>query len=830
MEVTIRCGMLQKYTEKWFCFIIIIISLYPLTVHADTSVKTVPKIINKAIRCNTGHVIRKSIAASKAGASVSHKSMSHLHSNSSTSQNRYLRLIRPRLKIDSKYSDAMTSLCFSSNKQWMLTGSNNGIAQLWYLKTGQKRFSLYCGCGSVTSVAFVHIKKKLFAATGHSSGTICFWNVKNGRKQACFKAHEKEIIFIGSGSNHDLITAAAQNSVKIWNLNIPHLKKEIPVKSLLSVAVSRLGNYLITGTMDGKIACLDLKTCQEISVLQTAGASVLSLDIYRNRFLAAGSSNGHLQVWSLRTTRKILERAWHEEPVSAVSFNSKGTVIASASEDGGIVLTALAGRTKIGVLKGHTGKINDLEYSTNNKTLFSAGTDKVVRIWDVYLKKESCRLVSMRTGWAVISGTGFFDGNLDGTVQDRLSAIHWQFKKKMFNMESFIEAYYRPGLLAHIMLGNRPLFKNRSDLEKQGVYQPPAVTILEPASGVHVSEKKVTIKFNVQNQGGGIDQIRIFHNGKIIINDIFGSDNQKITEGKIAEGGVLDCSVSLIHGKNEFRITGISHDRIESEPAKLIIYSTGKPEKNTPDLHTITVGVNKYKNPSLDLGFAVTDAQAVSASFKKSYQKLFSNLNQYELYNKHAVKKSILSTLSLIADNSEQQDTVVLYFAGHGKTIDDTWYYIPYELTDIQNVSLLKKNAVSSWELRNYISQIPAFKFFLLLDCCEAGAVVTAFDLTDTQRPFALLSRSTGMHIAAAASKNSSAFELTTLKHGLFTYSFLQGVKAKADISPRDSKISVLEIMKHLKKDMPVLSSQYKLPCQVPVLNSIGKNFMISFK
>ena len=817
--------MLQKYTKKWLFIVtanlsIAIFFLSPVSVWADPSVRTVPTIINKAIRINTGHVMRKSIAASRAGAVVTHKTMPRINSQSSTS---HVRLIRPHLKITSKYSNAMTSLCFSPDKQWLLTGNKNGAAQLWNLNTGQKQFSLNCGCGSVSSVAFVHIKKQLFAATGHSSGMLCLWKINSGRKLSCFKADEQEIIFIGNGLNHDLITAATNSSVKIWNSDIPKLKKRIPVKGLLTATVTRLGDQLITGTADGRITCLHLKTYKEISVQKT-GAPVSALDIYKNRFLAAGAANGHVQVWSLQSFRKILDRAWHKQTVSSISFNRNGTIIASAADDGVIVLTALAGRTKIGTLKGHTGKVNALKYSFNNHALLSAGNDKVVRVWDTRFKKESCRLISMRDGWAVISGTGFFDGNLDGAVQDRLAAIHWQFDNMIFNLESFVEAYYKPGLLSHLIQGKQLLFEGRPNLLKQGIYLPPTVTILEPVSGAQFTGKKIDIKFSVQNRGGGIDEVRVFQNDKIVFNDFPDSADQEIDDK-----GVWHCSVDLIHGKNEFSITGISYDRIESKTAKLIVYSKGKHKRAPAKLHTITIGINKYKSPMIPpLDYAVPDAKAVSAVFKKTYVKLFAELRQHELYNEHADQKSILTTLALLAGSGAQQDTIVLYFSGHGEVIGDTWYFIPYDLTSPNDSSLLKENAISSQILQNYIARIPALKIFLMLDCCKAGAVVTAFDQTATKRPFALMSRFTGIHIAAAASKNASALELDVLNHGLFTYSFLEGIKESADISPVDAKVSVMEIMQYIKKDMPFLTSKYQIPFQVPVLNSMGKDFIIS--
>ena len=391
-------------------------------------------------------------------------------------------------------------------------------------------------------------------------------------------------------------------------------------------------------------------------------------------------------------------------------------------------------------------------------------------------------------------------------------------------MESFIEAYYAPAVLFKVATASPIALDGRADVSKQGFYLPPTVQIASPASESSVTKKNVDIAFSIEDNGGGIGEIICSHNGKVISREIF--EPTAVQEEKFI---VRSYSVDLVPGKNFIRLIGISKQRIEGVPAELMLFYSKSGQKSKPALYLFSVGINKYKNSLMDLDFSAPDAQSISSFFKKNHRKLFSDIKIFELTDQEATKERILDNLEHVASIGSSQDTVILYFSGHGETVKDQWYYIPFELTEPDQSALIVKKGLSSMTLQKHVMDIKAHKVFLILDCCKSGAV-TVLDDTETKRPFALLSRFTGIHIAAAASKENPAFELRALRHGLMTYTLLEGMGAHADKSPVDRNISVMEVMSYLKTRMPSLSSQYNLPVQKPVLNSMGMDFFISKK
>src|SRR5262249_55609511 len=69
-------------------------------------------------------------------------------------------------------------------------------------------------------------------------------------------------------------------------------------------------------------------------------------------------------------------------------------------------------------------------------------------------------------------------------------------------------------------------------------------------------------------------------------------------------------------------------------------------------------------------------------------------------------------------------DILVVYLAGHGVAIQDTYCYLTQEARsfDLSDPAVRKQSAVTSEELAEWVKQIPALKQVMVLDTCAAGA------------------------------------------------------------------------------------------------------------
>ncbi|MFC1679542.1 caspase domain-containing protein, partial [Elusimicrobiota bacterium] len=270
----------------------------------------------------------------------------------------------------------------------------------------------------------------------------------------------------------------------------------------------------------------------------------------------------------------------------------------------------------------------------------------------------------------------------------------------------------------------------------------------------------------------------------------------------------------------------VERDRIESSPAEIIVNFSGEKKRST--LHVLAVGIDKYRNPALNLNYARKDAESVAKFFSSAPRGLFKDVAVSELSDAGATRASILGHLKDL-QNTPQQDVVVIYLAGHGDSLPDSWYFIPHEVAYPERQEELRKKAISSAEIQQAVRNIGAQKIVLLMDACKSGSALTAFATRgfEERKALAQLARATGVHVVAASTKDQLAAEVKELGHGVFTYTVLKGLGGKADGS-RDGTVTVRELLSFVEGALPDLSQKYKSEAQFPVVDSRGMDFPLA--
>jgi hypothetical protein len=334
-----------------------------------------------------------------------------------------------------------------------------------------------------------------------------------------------------------------------------------------------------------------------------------------------------------------------------------------------------------------------------------------------------------RKRWVMWTPKGYFDAS-EG-AEDLIGWHVNQGKDKealFYPASQFFEQFYRPDLVAEVVksvetdeqvlarLGE----KERVNLQA-GLKKPPKVAIVSPKEGQQFDRDEVEIQVQAEDQGGGVDEIRLFQNGKAVGGDIRGV---AVTPGAAGSGSMKTFRVRLVEGPNVFKAVALSKERIEGHPAEMTIVLKGSTKPAS--LHLLLVGINEYKNPGLSLNYALPDAKGMQKFFTRPGAGLFKEVKQYELYDKQATKAAILDKLKTLQATAPQ-DVVVIYLAGHGESIENTWYFVPHEVTTPEREDRLKEQGLSSVELKEHIAKIGAQKVLLLMDACKSGSAMVAF-------------------------------------------------------------------------------------------------------
>ena len=107
---------------------------------------------------------------------------------------------------------------------------------------------------------------------------------------------------------------------------------------------------------------------------------------HNGTLFASGSADGAIIVWDCTDDdfdRKLALPVKHSGSITSLVFSADGNKLFSGSTDNKIMEWDLRSGEFVNTLQDHTATVNALEVSSDGKLLFSAGNDNRVRIWNL---------------------------------------------------------------------------------------------------------------------------------------------------------------------------------------------------------------------------------------------------------------------------------------------------------------------------------------------------------------------------------------------------------------------------------------------------------------
>jgi WD40 repeat protein len=658
-----------------------------------------------------------------------------------------------------------------------------------------------------------------YLLTGGGDGKVILWNVQSGDSLKVFQPHREPIFDIQFSNDETMFACSSWDAtMRVYDLNTGKTIHywDFSNKSVFNLQFHPNDLYLFTAQLDFSLQMYELDTREPVRNFIGHTDVISSLRVSPDqKMLVSSSWDGSIRLWDIATGLMVRKFRDHQGAVHIAVFSTDGNYIYSAGADRVIRVWETVTGKLVRKLDGHQAEVTSLAFSPDNKMLISHSVDGTTKFWDLTRNKEFFEHIHLgEHEWMAKTPDGYFNG-----TQGARQYIHFVSGMKTYAVDQFFEDFYRPDLLPK-------LFQNRGgsayqDLQgKLNSAPPPSVKV---ASLTTDNPEKIEVFVRITDMGGGVESLRLYHNGKSIPVD---KSSLTLPSGK-GQFTTYKQSIHLVHGENTIGAVATNKSRVESDVQSITVQSNAAFRNST--CYVLAVGINQYKNPRLSLNYARPDAESFMRIIDEQSKTLFDNIVLHTLFDDQASKGNILRKLEDLAGQVQPQDVFIFYYAGHGSMVDNRFFFIPTEGARLYDLSALQSEALEASVLQEKFKSIKALKQLIVMDACQSGASVELLAARGAaeEKAIAQLSRSAGIHVMASAGSEQFATEFTELGHGLFTYLLIEALGGAADGAPKDGKVTIYELKSYLDDQVPEMTRRLKGKPQYPYTFSRGQDFPI---
>ncbi|OQY38982.1 MAG: hypothetical protein B6229_04660 [Spirochaetaceae bacterium 4572_7] len=518
------------------------------------------------------------------------------------------------------------------------------------------------------------------------------------------------------------------------------------------VVVHPSGNYLIIIERDDDndnnvdLYSYNIKTDKKVTI----GKNIWDINntvFHPKEYLYYFSNDDGLQVYDCNTG-KIETRKGRGTNAQILDVNEDGTLLAGSSQI----------NKEINIYDSKTLEvihsfdfdhfaISNFFFTPDNKYLIASSQGPDIYIMSIKTGKI-LQLVILQDEWFITTKDGYFSGSTG--IGDYLGLVQ---VLNGFGIDQLAAQFNRPDIIMEQLgivnpeLSKYYLEQYKTRLLRLGLLESDFKQELEIPRSKILNTKQNDRKFSIDLKFDSTDiDLKSY---QIYINDV----PQFKKEGKPLIGKTIEISELFIlnEGKNKIEIScknALGAESFRSQATAIF-------DKPTPGrLFYIGLGVSDYENPDLDLSYAhkdILDMEKAVQTTIAGYSNVFT-----KVYTDSEVIPSIIPEIKTFLEDTEPEDLVILFIAGHGvySNEENPKYYF---LTHNADLDDLPSTAVNFDSIESILMGIKARKKLFLLDTCESGEVIPEkrIDILQLSKSSNLVSRSIrGLSIAKSQGIN----------------------------------------------------------------------------
>jgi WD40 repeat protein len=452
--------------------------------------------------------------------------------------------------------------------------------------------------------------------------------------------------------------------------------------------------------------------------------------------------------------------------------------------------------------------------------------------------------------WILWTPEGYYDASPGGE-----DLIGWHLNQGKDKEARFIpsgqlyDVFFRPDIVQAKIRGDDISGLITITAAQALKYPPPILSFTKvPATTMNNMEK---VCYKAVATGGGIGEVRLFQNGKLIKSDGFyregvakidtsiklaAMDSATVTRAlkltktaQKAEPPMVSNSkgneysecqdIETIPGDNEISVAAFNaNNTVQSKLETASFTANRKAEE--PHLYVLGIGIDKYAAAENNLSYAVKDATDFRSMIQDKATGLYQakNIHIEGLNDAAATKAGIQKAIAAIATKVKPWDSFILFVASHGYLQDNQYYIVTADFDGAVNTDKM----ISSNEIVGMSKNIKSLSQLLIFDTCHAGGVDNIIGgLYDAR--MSVMAKKMGLHIYASAGGTQTALD-GYKGNGLFTHALLKSMKAgNTTDTNHDKEVSVAELGEQAKQETMTISKTLGFP-QSPNIINFGKD------
>jgi WD40 repeat protein len=685
------------------------------------------------------------------------------------------------------HKSGVNNVVISPNGKKMITISEDSTAILWYADTAYGKWKLL----KTLTGHNQSVEKALFSPDGNlvvtfssAPSLLIIWRTSDGKQLRTIRYRQGQNDAPGQNIDNIFFTDNTHLFLSAYSLEGEYTAED-------SVDNPKLAKYRgpqVWNPLNGQlIKTYSVAAVADEAVVYTAYSSDLKrlLCISYDNYLNAMNAVYILDAITGKKLYTLENNKWSSlRFINALISNDGQTALINLSSGYSFLVNMNTGKEKA-VLQSASDDLLYARFSPDNRYLLGAAGDNTHGIWDVNTGALQYRFFSVDTleDYLVLDQYNRYDG-----TQKAKAILYFTCGTEVILLEQFKSLCWEPGLVGKIMGLDKDPIKARKLSEINICNKTPLVN--------NIASDSIAHRFLIQPRDGGLGEVQLFVNGKMVKRYKSGELVQK---GKLYELVVADSAVRRYFesgSKNALMLKATTQKGDMTSRGMEIIMDPRLSSTRPQDIYIFSIGINRYKDSTLHLNYAAGDAWAFAKTLSASASKLFNTDTTNHvftwIYNTDSSgvsgrpsKKEITAAMDSLAKRMKPEDILVFFFAGHGvqKAEQKSFYLLTSDATRFDINGVEKEVAISTDEINEWLQRCSPHKQLLILDACNSGQAVKDIkrrDIpADQMRALDDMKDITGTSILSASATGQPAFESGVLGQGLLTYSLLSAIKNK---------------------------------------------------